>query len=175
MRYSDLKISFDRPYIWKRPTADKLPKKGQSFLDVSKTQYDFEILKEQVGKEISGAINKSIDKTVDINGINQGIGEVCEFYGKAVIATDDIEPGMLLSKTNKNTLNKKLQGWCQNLVFNIPNIIDSTPYNDLINKFTDVPAFVCMAGPSLKNNREKLLKAKVMKSKVPKSSNSSSS
>jgi hypothetical protein len=88
------------------------------------------------------------------------LGELFDFYGKAVIPTNDFEPEFLLKKTNKNTLNKKLQPWCRNLLFNVPTVIDSRPFTSLANKFKDVPAFVVLAGPSLKNNREKLKEVK---------------
>lgn len=160
MRYSDLNINFDRPTIWRRPSVDKLPEQGKKSAQVMKEQEDFLKLKKVVSKELTTVITKNIELSRDINGLNENINEICEYYGKALIATDDVQPDYLLKKTNKNTLTKKLQGWCSNLIGNIPDVIDAKPYKDLIGKFKDVPAFVCMAGPSLANNREKLLKVK---------------
>ena len=160
MKYTDLNINFDRPKVWRRPSVDKLPKKGKTFMAVSKERSDFDKLKVTVKDELTNVITRNVDASININDINSKISEICDYYGKAIIATEDVQPGFLLSKTNKNTLNKKLQGWCSNLINNIPDVIDAKPYGDLIGKFKDVPAFVCMAGPSLENNREKLLKAK---------------
>ncbi len=160
MKYSDLNISFEKPNIWRRSTVEKMPKKGKTFSDVLVEQEDFKEIQEGVKKEICNNISTNIDRSSDKNELNQRIGEVCDYYSKAVIPTDELDTKFLLTKTNKNTLNKKLQPWCKNLVFNIPEIIESTPYDDLIGKFKDVPAFVCMAGPSLKNNIDKLKKVK---------------
>lgn len=160
MKYKDLNVNFNKPAVWRRPSVEKLPDKGKSYIEVHKEQGDFKKLQGEVKEEISKAIARGVDKSKTINDVNNTIGEVCDFYGKAMIASDDLDTKSLLTKTNKNTLNKKLQPWCQNLVFNVPTIIDSTPYDDLRGKFKDVPAFVCAAGPSLKNNMELLKEAK---------------
>jgi len=160
MKYTELNVSYDKPHIWKKPTIKKLPKKAKKYIDYVEEEDAFQELKKGAEKEICGNVQKHIKMSKDKNELNQHIDSVMEFYGKAVIATDELEPKFLLNKTNRNTLTKKLQGWCRNLNFNIPRIIDSLPYNDLVGKFVDVPAFVCLAGPSLKYNAGLLEKAK---------------
>ncbi len=160
MNYSELRINFEKPKIWRRPSVEKLPDKGKPYSEVLEEQKDFEKAREGVKTEITNVVNRNMDASKDINDINRRLGEICDFYGKAIIPSEDVDKGFLLARTNKNTLNKKLQGWCKNIQYNIPEIIDSKPYDDIRDKFKDVPAFICMAGPSLKNNREKLLKIK---------------
>ena len=160
MKYVDLNISYEKPYVWKRSEEDKLPDKGKAYTEIKKDIDEFKHLKEGVKKEISEVYNKNIDISHTRGVLNQRIGEVSDFYSKAIIPCEDLDANFLLQKTNKNTLNKKLQPWCKNLVYNIPEVMDSKPYQDLIGKFKDIPAFVITAGPSLKNNREKLKKVK---------------
>ena len=159
-KFSSFNINYTKPVIWKRPSIEKIPKVGKTYKDYLEEIKDFDYIKEISKKEIIGAVTTNIDKSTTKNELNIRLDEVFEFFGKAVIPTEDFDPEFLMRKTNKNTLNKKLQPWCRNLVHNIPTIVGSTPFNDLLNKFKDVPAFVVMAGPSLKNNRELLKRAK---------------
>ena len=156
IKYNSLNVNYTKPYIWKRSTIDKLPKKGKPYGDYQKEIEDFKKLKEGATKEICENIKSQIEKANDRNELNRGLDQIFEFYGKSIIPSNDVDTQFLLTKTNKNTLNKKLQGWCKNLTFNIPEVISSTPFQDLVGKFVDVPAFVVLAGPSLTNNREKL-------------------
>src|SRR3990167_9914427 len=156
MQYTDLKISFDKPDIWVRPTSEKIPKISKTYLEFAKSILEFDNLKQSAKKEICNTITTNIDLSETTNDLNQKLDAIFEHYGKAMIATDEIDDEFLLRKTNSNTLAKKLQGWCKNLAYNVPEVIKSKPYNNLIGKFKDVPAFVCLAGPSLQNNREKL-------------------
>lgn len=156
MRYKDAQINFDTPVLWKRPTVEKLPKKIKTFGEFNKEIEEFKELKVTAKKEIGNAFETNIENSQSINELNHRLSELCDHFGKAIIPTNEVDTEFLLKKTNNNTLTKKLQGWCKNLAYNIPDIVDSTPYDDLIGKFEGVPAFVCAAGPSLKNNAEKL-------------------
>lgn len=156
MKYQDLKISFDRPDVWVRPTIEKLLKIGKTYVYYAKEILDFDKLKEDAYKEISNTVKTNIDLSNNKNELNQRFSEMFEFYSKALVPTDDLDPEFLLKKTNTNTLAKKLQPWCKNLSYNIPEVIAAKPYANLIDKFKGIPAFVCLAGPSLKNNREQL-------------------
>jgi len=160
LKYSSFNINFTKPDIWKRPTRERWMKKGLSYKDHMREIEEFESIKDGSKKEICENITKQIDISNSKNELNMRLDEVLGYYGKAVIPTEDFDPEFLMKKTNRNTLSKKLQPWCKNLVHNIPEVIDSTPYKLLEGKFKDVPAFVVLAGPSLKNNREKLKRAK---------------
>ncbi len=160
MTYKELNVTYEKPYVWRRPTIEKFPRKGKAYLEIKKEEDEFKVLQEGVKKEISGNIKIQVDSSHNRNELNHKLDEIFSFYGKSIIPTNELDDKFLLTKTNQNTLNKKLQGWCKNLVHNIPEIISTKPYNDLIGKFNNVPAFVCLAGPSLKNNMESLKKAK---------------
>lgn len=160
MRYKDLKINYKTPSLWNRPSVEKLPKKTKKFTEFKKATDEFKDIKENAKKELNNAFSTNIDQSQSINELNHRMSELCDHFGKAIIPTNDVDVEFLLTKTNSNTLAKKLQGWCKNLVFNIPEIIESKPYDELRDKFNDVPAFVCTAGPSLKNNMEKLKSVK---------------
>ena len=160
MKYKDLKIIYKKPKLWKRPSKDKLPKEGKPYLEYLKEIKEFESLKSSAKDEICSNITKAVKQSTSRNDLNQRLDELFSFYGKAVIPSNELEPDFLLRKTNQNTLNKKLQPWCRNLVFNIPEIVDSKPFQGLAGKFNNITAFIVLAGPSLKNNREKLKKAK---------------
>jgi len=160
MEYAKIKVNYEQPKIWRRPELDKLPEHGKTYNSVLKDKEEFDKVREGCRKEIKENYDKALDRSETLGDLNRHISELSDFYGKAVIPTEELDADFLLSKTNKNTLAKKLQGWCQNLVYNIPNIIDSKPYNDLVNKFEGVPAFVCLAGPSLQNNMHALKRAK---------------
>ena len=110
MKYNDLKISYEVPYIWKRPSKDKLPKEGLSYNGIKKSEEEFVKLKEGVKDEIGGHLKQQVDASKDRNELNKNLDAIMEFYGKAIIPTEEVDPKFLLTKTNKNTLNKKLQG-----------------------------------------------------------------
>ena len=160
MQYSQFKVGFDKPDVWRRSPEAKLPSKGKTYTECMKEIEEFEKLKDGAKKEICGVVEKNIDASKSINELNQRLNEALGHYAKAIIPCNDIDTHFLLNKTNENTLNKKLQGWCKNLVFNAKHIVESKPFQSLLHKFDDVPAFVCLAGPSLKNNRELLKQAK---------------
>ena len=160
MKYIDWPVNFERPDIWQKPMKDKLPKVGKTYLKYAEEIIAFDKLKVDAEKEICDTVKKNMNLSNTKNELSQRLGEVFEFYSKAVIADEDLDVEFLLKKTNVNTLNKKLQGWCKNLVCNIPLVIGSKPYMEFEEKFKNIPAFVCLAGPSLRNNREKLLSVK---------------
>jgi hypothetical protein len=156
MQYKEIKVKFEKPDIWRRSQRDTVQKQGRTYMDCAKEIIDFETMKEEAKKEITEIYSKNIDASTDKNELNMRLSDVSEFYSKAMIPCDDIDENFLLRKTNQNTLAKKLQPWCKNLAYNISTVIKSPPYANLVGKFKDVPAFVCLAGPSLRNNREQL-------------------
>jgi len=160
MQFTKININYKQPKIWRRPEIEKLPKKGVSYKEILEGEEDFKKTKDGAKSEIIENYTRAIDRSNDMGDLNRAVSDLSEFYGKAVLPTDELDGDFLLTKTNKNTLAKKLQPWCKNLVYNIPDVIDSTPYNDLVNQFIDVPAFVCLAGPSLQNNMHALKRIK---------------
>jgi len=159
MKFKDLNVSFDKPYVWRKPFKDKLTKRLR-YMDVIDEIQEFDKMKTESKKEILSNIDRSIDGSASKGQLSKNLSDMFEFYSKAVLMTDDYDDDFLLNKTNKNTLNKKLQPWCKNLVHNIPRVIDSPPLINLFNKFHGVPAFVVLAGPSLANNIDLLRKVR---------------
>ena len=157
MTYKELNVNYEKPDVWRRSSKERIPKVGRPYLDYAKEILAFDKLKEEAKTEICGAINRALDTATTKNELNMNLDGAMDFYSKAMIPTDDFEPEFLLKKTNQNTLAKKLQPWCKNLAYNIPEVIASKPFKKLEDKFKGIPAFVCLAGPSLKNNREKLI------------------
>lgn len=160
MKYAEMKVGFNKPYIWQRSWKDKLPKTYKTYVQYAKEIMEFEKLKTEAETEICGVVKKNVDLSTNRNELNLRLSEIFEFYSKSIIPDKDLDAEFLLKKTNANTLNKKLQGWCRNLVFNIPQVIASKPYLEFEERFKNIPAFVCLAGPSLKHNREKLRELK---------------
>jgi len=158
MRYVDLKVNYTKPDIWRRPSIKKLSSKIRPYMEYAKEIAEFGKFKEDAVAEIQNAFKVNADHCQTMNELNMRFSELFEMYGKAVIPSAELDPQFLLEKTNRNTLQKKLQGWCKNLVFNIPTVIKAKPYRNLAGKFKNVPAFVVLAGPSMKNNRELLKK-----------------
>lgn len=160
LKYGNIKSVFKRPFVWKKPESEKANFGGINFSKYHVEKDSFERLKIGIKEEVMDNLVKHLDVSNDRNELNQRLDVLWEHYSKGVIPTNDFDPKFLLGKTNRNTLAKKLQPWCKNLVFNIPEIIRSKPFQDLVMKFHKVPAFVVLAGPSLKNNRKLLQEAK---------------
>ncbi len=51
MQYTELKVSFDKPDVWRRPTGEKIPKTGKPYLDYAKEILEFDKLKEDAYKD----------------------------------------------------------------------------------------------------------------------------
>jgi len=150
-------VNYKKPYIWRQPTAQKLEyAKKKSYPDILAEIADFDDIKEKVKAEINHVIGESVETSLTKGEMSQRLSSIFEHFGKSVLLTDDYDEKYLLGQTNKNTLNKKLQPWCKNLMYNIPRVIDSPPLQRLFSKYKNVPAFVVLAGPSLKNNIEEL-------------------
>lgn len=157
MKYSELNVNYKKPHTWRQPTKQKLDYgKTKSYCDILAEIADFDDIKGKVKDEINHVIGKNVEASLTKGEMSQRLSTVFEHFGKSVLLTDDYDEKYLLGQTNKNTLNKKLQPWCKNLLYNIPRVVDSPPLQRLFNKYKDVPAFVVLAGPSLKNNIEEL-------------------
>jgi len=157
MRFNDLNVNFKKPNIWKQPFAKKLTKK-KSYVQLIEEIRRFDKLKGDIKAEVNNNISVAADSSNTEGELSQKVSELFEHYSKAVLMTDEYDEKYLLGKTNQNTLNKKLQPWCGNLACNIERVIKSPPIANLYQKFHNVPAFIVLAGPSLKNNIEELKK-----------------
>ena len=155
MQYTKLSVSFVKPDIWKKPTKDKLYK-SKSYIDILDEINDFDKLKSSIKKEVNQNLDIALNSSDSKGVLSNTLSDMFEHYNKSVLVTDDYDEKYLLGKTNSNTLAKKLQPWCMNLVCNIERVIDSPPLLNLFSKYTDVPAFVVLAGPSLRHNIEEL-------------------
>lgn len=159
MNYKGLNISYKKPSIWRQPTKDKLkyaPTKDYNSL--LQEMAEFDELKKNVTEEVTNIIKANVALSNTKGELSRRLSEIFDHYNRAVLVTDDYDEKYLLGKTNRNTLNKKLQPWCQNLIHNIPRVTESPPLTKLFSKYKNVPAFIVLAGPSLKNNIEELKK-----------------
>ena len=153
LAYKNLKINYNRPYIWHKPKMGKNKKPMMAYKQIKEAEEDFNKYKKDVKEELERVFSKNIDDSKNINEMSSKVSEIIEYLGRSLIFDTDMDPQQLLKHTNKVTLEKKLQPWCKQLNMNVPYIREKG-YGilGLLNKFKDVPAFVIAAGPSLKNN-----------------------
>jgi len=159
MKYNELNVGFKKPAIWRLPSATKIDhNKEKTYNNILADIVEFDEVKAKVKEEVNHAIKYASEISNTKGQFSNNLSDLFEQFGKSVLMSDDYEEDYLLKKTNKNTLNKKLQPWCQNLVYNVQRVIDSFPLMNLFGKFKGIPAFVILAGPSLKNNIKELKK-----------------
>ena len=158
LSYKDLRVNFKRPFIWKKQKENN-KEIFRSYADLQKEEKEFVSYKGNVRKEVVDVIDKNLEASPTMPILSLRMADMFDHFSKSLIFDNDIDPVHLLKHSNKVTLNKKLQPWCKQLNANVPYIIEQG-YGivGLLNKFPQVPAFVCAAGPSLKNNMSELRK-----------------
>ena len=156
--YKDLQVSYHKPKVWRKPTMAKA-KPQRSYVDVLKEEKEFQEYKVGYRNEVTRLLDQSVNPTTTVGEMSQRTSGLYDYLGKSLIFDNDMDSKHLLTHANKITLNKKLQGWCKQLNENIEHITEKG-YGILgiRNQYKDVPAFVCAAGPSLKNNMKELQK-----------------
>jgi len=159
MKFNELKLRFDEPNIWKYHPTEK-NNRGMTFHEVFKKQHAFGKMKEEIKDRTVSVISNAIDAADSDEQIGLNLDPVFERFSKSFFCNDTINGDLLMKKANKNTLNKKLQSWCDQLNRNIPIVRKSPGAAIFYDKFKGVPAVVVCAGPSLKNSIEKLRQLK---------------
>ena len=154
LRYSDLEVSFDQKEVWKTDFAEITA--GPKWSRIVAGQEKLDDLKEKIKVDISSKINPAVDNAATDEQIGVNLNPILDALNKGFFVSDTINEEMLMSKANKNTLEKKLQGWCGQLNHNVP-VIKSHPGTKIYhNQLKNVPCVIVSAGPSLKNAIHKL-------------------
>ena len=154
--FSSLLFQFEQPKVWKKQIIENLGSLKR-YVDYIKEGEEFEEYKKKMKAELHGVIDQAAEPAKDINSLSVRLGDALEHLSKGMIFDTGVDPSHLLKHSNKITLGKKLQPWCNQLNMNVNHIVnDGYGIMGLINKFKGVPAIVVLAGPSLKNNRDEL-------------------
>lgn len=154
MRYNDLNVTFDSPETWK--FREEGIKEGKKFTDLWIHDKEFKAIKEKLKEDIHKPIDNAIDYSEEEVQIGERLDPILERLSKSYFLSEDVNQELLVNKANKNTLQKKLQPWCEQLNKNAP-IVRKTPGIHVFqNKFKNVPCVIVTAGPSLANAIEHL-------------------
>lgn len=165
MRYSDLDVAFNDKEVWK--TDFTTLNHGPRWSDIDGQKDRLRLMKEKVKADMDMKLHGAIDAAENEEQIGTNLYPVLEMMNKGFFmaeSSDTINTDLLLQKANKNTLEKKLQGWAHQLNQNVPIIKKRPGIKIFHNKLKDVPCVIVSAGPSLKNSIEKLraLKGKAL-------------
>ena len=158
LKYTDFRVNYSRPFVWRRPMMSKL-KPLKTYMGLLDDNNKFLDYRSKMRNEVVDVLDKNVNVSEDMNSLSMRMADLFDHLSRSLIFDNDIDPTHLLKHTNKVTLNKKLQPWCSQLNGNIDYIIQNG-YGilGLINKLENVPAFVVAAGPSLINNIKELRK-----------------
>src|SRR3990167_10988471 len=115
LAYKNLKINYNRPYIWHKPKMGKNKKPMMAYKQIKEAEEDFNKYKKDVKEELERVFSKNIDDSKNINEMSSRVSEIIEYLGRSLIFDTDMDPQQLLKHTNKVTLEKKLQPWCKQL------------------------------------------------------------
>ena len=127
-----------------------------TWADVSDIRTKLEQSKDELSTNIARAIKNTIDDADTSEEVGTKLDPLMDRMSKSYFMSENVNPSLLLSKANKNTLNKKLQGWAEQLNFNVPVIRANPGAKVFFDKLKDVPCVIVTAGPSLQNAIEKL-------------------
>lgn len=165
MRYADLEVAFNDREIWKTDFTEL--NAGPRWSDISDTKDRLAKIKAKVKLDFEKKLHPAIDAAETEEQIGANLTPIIELMNKGFFMSensDNINQDLLLSKANKNTLEKKLQSWSNQLNLNVPVIRKNPGIKIFHNKLKGVPCVIVSAGPSLKNSIEKLkaLKGKAL-------------
>jgi hypothetical protein len=159
MRFSELEPLLHVPPYWSW-TPPETAKKRWSELKLERLA--FEKSKNDLKKSMINAIEAPVAAAQDDIQLSEYLDPVLDRMAKSIIFSNDINENLLLKKANKNTLQKKMPGWAEQLNFNVegPDAkVMTRPgikiFKDLL---PDVPCVIVCAGPSLGNSLERLSK-----------------
>ena len=156
MKYSDCKFTFEERDVWTFDPKVKTGENGLSFQELLKKENEFKELKEKIKEGIVQPIEKAVDEAKTEKEIGTNLDPLFERYHKSYFTSEEQDEKLLLKKANRNTLEKKLQSWCEQLNYNVPTIKKYPGVKIFHNLLKDVPAVVVTAGPSLGNAIERL-------------------
>lgn len=122
-----------------------------SWGDVSSMQIDLMRQKSELKDGITRTISYPIDNAETVEEMSLKIDPVMDKLARSYFVPEAVNPTLLLQKANKNTLNKKLQPWLDQLNHNVPIVRKSPGIKVFFNQLRDVPCVIVAAGPSLKN------------------------
>ena len=162
MRYADLEVKFNDREVWKSDLAEI--RQGPRWGDVVSSKDRLEELKVKIKKDLESKLYPPIDNAESDEEIGIKLTPVLEQLNKGFFISDSINDDLLLSKANKNTLEKKLQNWCNQLNQNAP-LIKTYPGTKIFhNKLKNIPCVIVSAGPSLQQaiNKLKALKGRAV-------------
>lgn len=154
LRYADLDVSFDDREVWKTDFTDI--NKGPKWSHIVEANNKLAETKEKVKRDLIDKISIAVDSAQTDEQIGLNLTPLFETLNKGFFVSDSINEEMLLNKANRNTLQKKLQGWCKQLNFNVPAIKSRPGIKIYHNKLRNVPCVIVSAGPSLQNAIHKL-------------------
>lgn len=162
MRYSDLRLNFDIPFVWK--SDGKPVGEGLSFGENWLIEKQFVKMKTTLREELCKGIASCIDDARTEIEIGANLDPYIDRLSKSYFCSNEVNEDLLLKKANKNTLQKKLQGWTYQLIQNISFVRKTPGIKIFFDKFRNIPCVIVAAGPNLKNSIEKLrgLKGKAM-------------
>ena len=154
MQYNDLVVSFNDREIWKTDFTNI--NGGPRWLEICNKQDKLAEMKTKIKDDLKNRLFPAIDNAQTDSEIGNNLAPIFEMLNKGFFISEDIDDDLLLSRANKNTLEKKLQGWANQLNANVP-IIKSHPGTKIYhNKLKNVPCVIVSAGPSLKHSIDKL-------------------
>jgi len=154
MRYADLDVTFNDREIWKTDFTEI--NKGPRWQDICVKNDRLEEMKIKVKEDLTKKLFPAIENAKTDAEIGNNLAPILEMLNKGFFVSDDIDEDLLLSRANKNTLEKKLQGWANQLNANVPYIKSHPGTKIYHNKLKNVPCVIVSAGPSLKNSIAKL-------------------
>jgi len=159
LRYADSRVVFeDKSESWS--FDEKGEASGMSFSQFKQQSDKFDELKTQIPKDLSLNIESAIKGCTTEEQIGLALDPLFEKYNKSFFLSNHVNQDLLLSKANRNTIQKKLQLWHAQLNQNVPVIRANPGIKVFHNKFKNVPCVVVTAGPSLKNAIETLSRLK---------------
>jgi len=154
--YADVKVDFNPRKVWKYDTTESTD--GISFQKAWNDSEVFKLRKEHLRKGLVAPINEGLDHSDSEEQIGVVLDPILERMSKGFLMSDHVNQDLLLSKANKNTIQKKLQGWCRQANDNATTVKKNPGVKIFRDFLKDVPCVIVTAGPSLKNALEQLKK-----------------
>ena len=157
MKYSELQVTFREPKVWSyvQPLYG-----GKRYAELWREEKKLQAMKSEIKKQICVTIERAVDDADTEEKIGTMLDPVFERLSKSYFASEEVDQEMLLRKANKNTLQKKLQGWCAQLNYNVPKVRTVPGFKIFSEKLKGVPCVIVAAGPSLKHSIEKIKQVK---------------
>lgn len=162
IRYNDMDVKFGEGEAqWSMEREVLAPSKGLSFSDAWAETTRFNRIKHDLSECLSNTIESTVQPCNSEEEVGVALDPVFERLSKSFfLSNGSINPNLLLSKANKNTIQKKLQSWADQLNHNVPVIKASPGIKIFHDRFKNVPCIVVTAGPSLQNAIELLKQMK---------------